>query len=234
MLRKVFIFLLFVLPHALMADMLEFSCNSGSSYTPAQSTELLAQVQKSYSKTRSLKAQFTQESYLAALDLSEMSTGEVWFEKPGKMKWNYRQPDEQTFLVDRETLWFYQKSEGQLLIDQLEKVLLTDLPVSFLLGLGDVTKDFNVQSACKTGEGVLLVLARKSRGEERDELAGFDLLVSEKSHQPIGARVKDVAGNITSFIFSNTEYDKVLENKLFAASFPKGIDIIDRRKNKSG
>ncbi len=249
MLRKVLIIIILILvPGSLLNPLQSFAdldglvCLEGSRLAKERSLGLLDKVQSAYARTSTLQAEFTQESYLSALELSEQSSGQVWFLKPGKMRWNYKVPDEQTFLVDDQTLWFYQKEEAQLQIDNLQKALLTDLPVSFLLGLGDLTRVFRVESACKTSSGLLLELmpreasseAQPNEGARNEQLAGFDLLISESSFLPLGARVKDVAGNITSFLFKGSKFDVALKDALFKADCPRGIDIIDNRESKAG
>jgi outer membrane lipoprotein carrier protein len=202
--------------------------------TSAQATDALGKVQNAYSGVQSLKAGFTQESYLASLESSETSSGSVWFSKPGKMKWNYAEPEIQTFLVKDSTLWLYQKEENQVLIDEFRKVLISDLPVSFLMGLGNLKSDFSVISACQNTEGLVFNLvpskSKDAGAKKGDEgLKGFRLLVNPNTNLPKGAMVTDVGGNVTAITLSALEANPKVNDSIFAADFPKSADINDRR-----
>lgn len=179
-----------------------------------------------------MQAVFAQDSFVAALEISELSTGKVLFSKPGKMKWSYASPEEQVFLVRDQTLWFYQKRENQLLIDDFKNVLISDLPVAFLMGLGNLKNDFNVLRACRGTDGTIFELSAKSDKNDRaKELKSFELLVGEGG-LPHGARIRDAGGNSTAIVFTDVVANPVIPDAAFSPDFPKGGDINDRRKER--
>jgi outer membrane lipoprotein carrier protein len=136
---------------------------------------------------------------MVALGGREVASGTVTFLKPGRMRWEYQLPDPQTFLVRDESVWLYQPSLGQLVIDSLRSVLLADLPVAFLMGIGDLDRQFKAVRGCANSEFLVLVLAPREAtvGQEEVQLESFELLVSKSSFLPAGARVLDVGGNAT-------------------------------------
>ena len=158
----------------------------------AAAGKLLNQVQTNYSKVKTLSGRFSQQSFMAALDVSEQSTGSVFFSKPGKMEWNYEAPQKQQFILRDNTAWLYQPELNQVLIDKLDTILLSDLPVSFLMGIGDLSKSFTVTGACQSSLGVVLSLT--PRVGKEGKISAFQLLVSPSEGQPLGARVTDSAG----------------------------------------
>src|SRR5262245_26291251 len=75
------------------AQMRAFDCAGGRA--PSQKgSEILDRVQKIYDQVHSFRAKFSQASFLAALDQSEDSGGQILFTKPGRMKWLYAAPKE--------------------------------------------------------------------------------------------------------------------------------------------
>jgi len=226
--RTLLFTLILLLPWALSAQSTPFDCPKGKALAAAEKAVLLEEVQGAYSKINALKASFTQSSFVAALETSELSSGEVWFQKPGFMKWHYAEPNEQIFVIKKDTLWLYQSSENQVLIDNFKDVIISDLPVAFLMGLGDLKRDFELTQACSGSDGLVLVLKPK-RNNANGELKGFSLLVDPQSKLPIGALVTDVAENKTSIILSKIEPQEVLAEDTFSTNFKKGADIIDRR-----
>ncbi len=212
------------------AESSAFQCGTQAALSAAKRTELLDKVQNNYGAVRSLTASFLQYSYLASLETSETSSGKVWFDKPGKMHWHYVEPDAQDFLVRNDTVWLYQELDNQIIIDEFRKILLSDAPVSFLMGLGNLRRDFEVRSACQNEDGLLFELVPRAKGGGASDLKGFKLLVDPQSFMPKGASVTDVGDNITSIILSDLKTNSTVPAGTFEPNFPKSADIIDRRK----
>lgn len=215
-----------------------FDCRPGGAKHGAglkrgEGAEVLTKIQAGYGKVGALKARFTQDSFLAALDSAEQSSGSMWFLKPGRMKWHYTEPEEQLFVVRDKTVWLYQVADRQVVIDNFSDILLTDLPVAFIMGLGDLGRDFTLKGMCDGPEGLVLDLAPKPKGGGKEEsLSSFKLLVNPDTFFPLGASVKDVGGNVTSIVFEEVELNGGVSQSTFASTFPKGVDVQDRRKER--
>ncbi len=214
--------------------MRSFDCQKSGALLKEEADKIASRVQSEYATIRSLEGSFTQESYLSALEVSESSTGTMAFRKPGRMRWDYVTPEAQSFVVKDSRLDLYQPVENQLIIDEFSKILISDLPVAFIMGIGDLTKDFELNGACTSPDGVVLDLTPKSKGSSpsESELKRFKLLVNPSSHLPIGARIMDVGGNITSILLSGITKDPELNENRFSLEIPKGTDVIDRRVGK--
>lgn len=214
------------------ADVLdEFECKPQGQLI-VNTDALVAKVQSTYKAVSSLQAKFIQSSYLGSLDTSETSAGDVVFLKPGKMKWLYKAPEPQTFLVKDSTLWFYQPVEKQVTVDVLDKVLLSDLPVGFLMGLGDLAKEFSVKDACTAKSGILIRFIPQiapDAPEGSEQLNSFTLLVSQDTYLPKGAEILDLSSNKTSIFLDKVTINQPISEAEFNTKFPAGTDITDRR-----
>lgn len=207
-----------------------FDCR-GTPLSGSAGAALVAEVQSVYGRTQTIGARFVQDSYLAALDASERSSGRVWFEKPGRMRWEYESPERQLFVVRDETVWLYQPEANQVMIDRFRDVLISELPVSFLMGLGSLSTDFSVRRACPTdGGGAVLELSPRSGGGQstREGLDSFVLLVNA-GRMPVGAKVVDVGGNVTAIRLTEVQPNAPVPSSMFRAEFPPGTDINDQR-----
>lgn len=219
------------------AQMRSFECLADQRLSEDEGKGIMSRVQARYTEIATLHGDFSQESYVAALDQGEKSSGQMWFAKPGKMRWEYKEPRAQVVVIRDGTLWLYQPDKEQVMIDDISQVLLSQLPVAFMSGLGNLTKDFVYKSACKSPDGVVLSLLPKaaSKGAEggNDELEGFELLVSPGQNLPQGARVTSLGGNVTAIVFHNVKTAGVeIKPSTFVLEYPKGVDIMDRRGQK--
>jgi outer membrane lipoprotein carrier protein len=199
----------------------------------SQGRNTLERVQQQYSSIETMQGNFRQDSYVAALDEGEASSGTMVFAKPGKMRWSYKAPRVQEVVIRDGELWMYQPEQGQVMIDSVGAVLLSALPVSFLMGIGNLTKDFDLVSACRTSAGVALsLLPHKQSGSDAKEeaLEGFTLLVDAEKNLPKGAKIISVGGNTTAIIFENLQVNLPgVPPSRFVLEYPKGVDILDRR-----
>jgi len=222
------------------AQVSSFSCEKGRPLSTSDASQLVQAVQSSYSKVSASNGKFTQESYLAALDTSEVSSGEMWFQKPGKMRWSYKEPRAQEVVVSDNTMWVYQVEKRQVMVDSIQAALLSDLPIAFLMGLGDLARDFEVKGGCRTPKGVVLSLIPRPKSPEsggssgtdpaEGGLSGFDLLVDEGAALPKGAMVTALGGNVTAIVFEKLKSDGITPPAgTFVLEYPNGVDIVDRR-----
>lgn len=218
-----------------LADVDPFACRQrDGSVSSIQASQLVQEVQKQYGTVESLSARFKQRSFIVALAEGEESSGEMSFSKPGRMRWSYETPRAQEVLIRDGIMSLYQVDTQQVIIQDVKEALISALPIAFLMGMGDLDRDFRVISACKTASNdVALTLEQNSQVSENDtneELGGFILLVDSGKKIPVGAKITAVGGNITEIIFSNQVFNKIRANSpRFVLDYPTGVDLVDRR-----
>lgn len=216
------------LSHAARLD-----CDGAKALAPAAAAGELEKVQTTYSAVKGMRAQFVQRSYSVALDEERASKGTVIYGKPGKMRWSYTEPEQQQFLLKQPTVWFYQPKEKQLLIEEIDQVVLSDLPVGFLMGLGDLSRDFTVRSACRKEGTVVFALAPRAGSggtpHQGSGLQEFRLAVDEGRYLPTAALVTDIGGNSTTIYLNSIERDPAFGTRDFEPGFPRGLDVTDNR-----
>lgn len=203
-----------------------FSCEG--SIKAEQRNKLLPAIESAYRTIGDLRAQFVQRSYFAGLDKSEYSKGAVSFKKPGMMDWDYQEPEKQRFVADGKTLWFYQPELRQVTINDFERAFSSDIPVSFLLGLGSLQENFSLQQACRSERGLALELTPQ---KPDSTLQRFFLTVEPTSYLPVAAKVVDISGNETTITLINSEINKGISEQQFVFAAPQGVDVIDQRKS---
>src|SRR5438046_594769 len=103
-------------------------------------------MQKNYDRAQDFQARFSQKYTNIAFGRTKVSTGEVTFKKPGRMRWDYDQPEKKMFLSDGQRLWLYEPDDKQAFKQELKQ---SQLPaaLSFLLGKGRLEDEFEVVAA---------------------------------------------------------------------------------------
>lgn len=185
---------------------------------------IVDRLQKNYDATVDFIADFQQETEVKTLNRKLKASGKLYFKRPGKMLWRYEEPKGQFVLADGKNLYFYQPEQDQVIKSPLKNAFRSDIPLSFLLGLGNLKKDFT--ATLKATENNQYVL----RLEPRGELGGFSevlVAVDRKSSDIDWISVRDAAANLTTIRFSDMRKGVGVQESLFRFQVPDGADIVE-------
>jgi len=186
--------------------------------------QIVDSLQKNYDATVDFVADFRQETEVKTLNRKLKASGKLYFKRPGKMLWRYEEPKGQFVLADGKNLYFYQPEQNQVIKSPLKNAFRSDIPLSFLLGLGNLKKDFN--ATLKGTEENQYVL----RLEPKGELGGFSevLVAVGRSTSDIDwVSVRDAAANVTTIRFSGMRKGVGVQESLFRFQVPDGVDIVE-------
>jgi len=181
-------------------------------------------LQKSYDATADFIADFRQETEVKTLNRSLKAWGKLSFKRPGKMIWRYEEPKGQFVLADGKHLYFFQPEQNQIIKSPLKNSFRSDIPLSFLLGLGNLKKDFNATlKAAEVSQHILRLEPKGDPGGFSEILVG----VSKQSSDILWVSVRDAAGNLTTIRFSAMRKGVGLKDSLFGLQIPDGADVVE-------
>jgi len=107
----------------------------------AKPPQLARIVDAHYNHLHSLQADFV-EVVRSGHDVRTES-GEVYLQKPGRMRWDYRQPHVKTFRVAGKTVWLYVDGERQAQRTTVKNLDGLQSPLRLLLGHTHLSKEIN-------------------------------------------------------------------------------------------
>ena len=181
-------------------------------------------LQKTYDATVDFVADFRQETEVKTLGRSLKASGKLSFKRPGRMLWNYETPKGQFVLADGKHLFFYQPEQNQVIKSPLKNAFRGDIPLSFLLGLGNLKKDFNATlKASDESQNILRLEPKGEAGGYSEILIG----VSKSSSDILWVSVRDAASNLTTLRFSGMRKSVGLKDNLFQVQIPNGADVVE-------
>jgi len=67
----------------------------------------LERVQEHYLEMQSFQGNFLQTTIVESEDRRASASGIIAYQRPGKMRWEYQEPDPQLLVTDGDTLWLY-------------------------------------------------------------------------------------------------------------------------------
>ena len=192
---------------------------------PAPSAlDVADRLQKKYDTIRDFSADFVQRYEGGALRRTREERGTLLVKKPGKMRWNYKQPEEKLFVSNGVRFYQYVPADRQ--------VMVADAPdesqpaMAFLAGKGRLTRDFNVSFA--TGQAARATDRWTLHLEPKTPQAEFDWLEIAASRDGLVLRTLVVAekqGSRSTFTFSNFKENPGLADKDFEFAIPKGVEV---------
>ena len=196
--------------------------------TAEKVAEVVRRLQARYDSTKDFTADFTQTVEAATLGQPLESSGQVFFKRPGRMRWEFAAPEKQTIVADGQTLWVYQPEHHQVLKAPFRAAFQSATPVSFLFGVGELASDF---------DAVLLpsdkpeVLRLKLVPKQEREIGVLVLDVSPQTYDILAAEVTDPLGNVTRLRFANMKRDVGLDDAKFTFRAPPGTDVVQSPGN---
>jgi outer membrane lipoprotein carrier protein len=193
--------------------------------------EVAEAVDEHYNHLHTLQAEFT-EIY-RGLGAERTETGTLWLEKggmkkPGKMRWEYRSPEDKLFVSNGKDAWFYLPADHQ--ARRTDATRLSDLrsPLEFLLGKTQLEKELHGLSYApdeKPLDAGDVVLRGVPQGLS-DQVSEM-LLEVDPGREIVDIRMQAVDGSMTEYRFSNQKVDVRLPAGWFQFKPPAGTETIE-------
>lgn len=188
---------------------------------PAAASAAGLEVLKGFlDQTTSARARFAQMVLDKDLKVLQQATGTMQFSRPGKFRWEYDKPYEQTIVGDGARLWVYDKDLNQVTVRKLDRALGAS-PAALLAGSNEIEKDYRLTSlGSQEGLDWLEALPRnRDTVFERIRL-GFD------KTGLAAMELRDQFGQVTVIKFADVERNPKLPVAAFTFTPPKGADVI--------
>jgi len=187
-------------------------------------------VDEHYNHLRSLEAQFTEIYQGGGVQRSE--SGTLRLKKPGKMRWDYRSPEEKLFVSNGKDAWLYLPQEKQARRSAIKNLDDLRSPLAFLLGKTKLEKELQGLSFApdaqtwKQGDSILRGIPRGMEDQVEQVL-----LEISPDYRIVRILVQGRDDSITEYRFSDQKENVVLSDKQFEFTPPPGSETVDELAN---
>jgi outer membrane lipoprotein carrier protein len=193
----------------------------------ASKSTVIAGLQAWLDGTTTLDARFRQSLVSSALGTTASESGRLYLERPGKIRWDYREPDPKIAILigDRTTLYLpddRQMTRGRLAPEQ-------GLFPRLLAGRERVEELFDaslVATPDSGGKGAY-VLRLVPKGSSQP-VGVVTLTLRAKEYSIEAADLVDETGNRTTYAFSDVKRNRGVPVGIFAFEPPPGTELIDQ------
>ncbi|HHJ15553.1 MAG TPA: outer membrane lipoprotein chaperone LolA [Gammaproteobacteria bacterium] len=177
-------------------------------------------VGRYFADLRSFHAQFVQTVVDSNGEQVQDSKGEVWIEKPGRFRWDYRTPYRQLIVADGKRLWTWDEDLEQATVKTIDEAL-SSTPAMLLSGFRPLSEVMTWKPLENEDSMQWFSLSPRQADAAvesvRMAFAGGNLSIIE---------VVDDFGNRTRIVFSDTRRNQPVDPGLFELKLPPGTDII--------
>ena len=185
---------------------------------------VLDRMEQAQNQVTSFKAKVTETRRLAVLQKPEILRGELAFESPGKFRWDYREPEQRTYvLADGHVIgWIPSRNRVEKMDVERREARLRRM---FAIGQGTdaLLKDFSVTLAAASAvpESDELVLVPESR-RMRKRVAEIRMWVDRGNSLPKQILLVTGEGDSVEFALSSVQVNPKLATDAFSLTIPKG------------
>jgi outer membrane lipoprotein carrier protein len=188
---------------------------------PESADSLARRVEERHRRAADLTARFTQTYRSGLLGREVVERGVLSLKRPGRMRWEYRDPEKKVFVSDGKTFYFYVPADKQVIVrSQADE---RNLPSMLLAGRGDLLNHFEVArepTSSPSGARLRLVPRRAD-----PEIGRLFLDVDQDARIRV-IEVEDAQGNLSRFAFDDIRENVGLPDRIFEFEVPKGVEVV--------
>lgn len=180
--------------------------------------------------TSTIVAKFTEEKHLKLLTRPVVSRGELYFNRPNQVRWEYLEPDRKVFVVTEDRYLAYYPA-----LKRAEEVPIKKFIGKRLfrfIGLGqsidELGKQYDFRLEPKSdleGTHLLVLTPRKKRMRER--MAEMKIWVDETTFLPRRLQYREIDGDSTLLEFHDVRANVEVAATQFRLDLPKDVVISD-------
>jgi len=193
--------------------------------------EVVRKIQARYEQTKDLRADFKQVTTIEGFATPLMSSGNLFIKKPGRLRWDYREPDVQEIYVTGNDLMMYVPQHKQVLMGKLTQMTASQAPLQLLQGAAKLDEQFEPQATPgdERGEGgipLVTLIPRDAGPESVRTVARIVVEAQPKTYFIKTVSIHEISGNVATFQFSNLQPNTGLKGSLFEFAVPAGVEVV--------
>jgi outer membrane lipoprotein carrier protein len=180
-----------------------------------------------YHQVRTLAGYFL-EKYTSGGSGLVVESGTVYFEKPGRMRWDYDSPEKKMFLDDGKDIWFYVPADHTASRTPTKESEDWRTPLALLAGKVNLERlcgslSLGESSTAEAGDSVLICKPRKADEDAFSQV----LLELNPRNQLVRLDIQQPGDLEMDFHFGDWHENAPIEAAKFHFEPPRGVAIVD-------
>ncbi|NOU49405.1 outer membrane lipoprotein chaperone LolA [Pseudoalteromonas sp. JBTF-M23] len=181
-------------------------------------------LKEKLSNINTFEAQFSQSVLDEQGNVLQQGTGKIALAHPLKIYWQQVQPDETLFVSDGDKTYYYDTFAEQVTVMNTASLIDT---TPFVLLTSRAQEQWAKYQVTQTEGGYQIT--PNDGVESQVEMLEIEFSDNNNLQE---VRVKDVSGQVSSFIFSDAKLNNLLATDLFSFIIPKGVIVDDQTQSE--
>jgi len=188
--------------------------------------DIIGGVERTFARMNDLTADFSQISK-DVLNRKQAAAGHLYLRRGKMARWEYTTPEEQLFVSDGKTVYFYVPADKQVNKESVKDTFDDRIPLLFLLGRENLRDEFTKFEFLTTKPVVPGMTVIRMTPKRKTDLQELLMEVDPQSFQ-IRRLVFDRSdGSRSEFVFSNIRVNTGLKASQFEFKVPPGVQVIE-------
>jgi outer membrane lipoprotein carrier protein len=183
-------------------------------------------VDRSFARMNDYSSDFVQISK-DGLNRKQESAGHVYLRRGGKARWEYTKPEEQLFVSDGKTVYFYVPADKQVNREAAKNTFDDRMPLMFLLGRSNLRGEFTKFELLPDKPFLAGSKVIRMTPKRKTDLKELIIEVDPQNHRILRLVLDHFDGRHSDFKFSNIRTNTGLQSSLFDFKVPSGVDVVE-------
>lgn len=196
---------------------------TGTDTQPTTVAQVVAEVEKVYNGTQTLKADFVQVTRAPAVADQQQQKGRVTIKRPRNMRWEFTSPENKLFVTNGQTIWIWSPKDNQVVIYKDFNQATGDM-AGLLMDLDKLDETFDIQFAKEaTADAPSFVL--DLRPKKQGNMKRVQVTVSRKKFLVEHVLLVDQFDTETELTFSQVRLNPSVTEGEFTFTVPTGAQV---------
>jgi outer membrane lipoprotein carrier protein len=148
-------------------------------------------------------------------------SGIVSIKRPGRMRWEYREPEKKLFVADGKNFYFYVPADQQVIVRKTGGE--RGIPALLLAGRGGILSEFTVALEPPPGGGLQRLKLKPRKQDPEVDTVFIEVDAADRVRV---IEVLDPQGNQSRFTFDDIRENVGLRDRLFQFQIPQGVEVV--------
>ena len=199
------------------------SMNAFAAETDLTLEQILDRLEQHYTN-KSFTAEFSQESTLKAMEITDFATGKMYVRYPGMMRWEYEKPEKQVIITDGKKLWIYRPTDNQVMTGSAPAFFSDGKGASFLSDIKLIRKKFKISMVQSTDD--FFYELKLQPLEKTLDVNDIRISVTKNTFTVIRIITYNSYGDENRIELINNKFNVKLDDSLFSFDIPPGADVL--------
>ncbi len=208
------------------ALVLSLTLLAGAALAAPTAQETAANLEKALRKVRTLQARFEQLYFSISVSEPLRESGDLFVQRPDRMRWQYKLPQEKAFLYTGGLLQVYVAEDKQLTRSRVSPESYDTDILGIFMGKRSFRELYTIEDT-RFPTDTARVRQIKLTPKEEGDYSQILLEVDDRTWLLRRAIFIEWAGNKREFLFSRLKTNAALPARTFELKVPPGTEIID-------